>query len=152
MNYTSGLDQKKGSGAPERAPTPGAAYSPAVEREVGGQSALQPNAPSMVVAAASGTAPAALQASSGVLQGKALRKVQPFYPPYAKAARVSGPVQVQVVINEQGEVTEAEAVSGHPMLQLPSLRAARQWRFAPSLLDDRPVKVRGPLTFNFTLQ
>jgi TonB family protein len=152
LNYTSGPDQKKGSGARERAPANGAADSPAAEREVGGQSALQLNAPSSVVGAAPGTVPAALQASSGVMQGKALRTVQPFYPPYAKVARVSGPVQVQVVINEQGEVTEAEAVSGHPMLQLPSLRAARQWRFAPTLVDDRPVKVRGPLTFNFALQ
>ena len=152
LNYTSGPDQKKGSGAPERAPAPGVADSPAAEREVGGQSALQLNAPSRVVGAATGTVPEALQASSEVMQRKALRQVQPFYPPYAKAARVSGPVIVQVVINVQGEVTEAEAVSGHPMLQLPSLRAARQWRFAPSLLDDRPVKVSGPLTFNFTLQ
>src|SRR5262245_42603186 len=152
LNYPRRPDQKKGSGAPERAPAPGAADSPAAEREVGGQSALQLNAPSSVVGAAPGTVPAALQASSGVMQGKALRTVQPFYPPYAKAARVSGPVLVQVVINEQGEVTEAEAVSGPPMLQLPSLRAARQWRFAPTLVDDRPVKVRGPLTFNFTLQ
>lgn len=150
LNYTNSPDQKKGSGATERATAPGAADSPAAEREVGGQSALQPNAPSRVVTTL-GTVPSVLQASTGVLQGKALRRVTPFYPPYAKAARVSGPVQVQVVINEQGEVTEAEAVSGHPMLQLPSLRAARQWRFAPTLLDDRPVKVRGPLTFNFTL-
>jgi TonB family protein len=152
LNYTSGLDQKKGSGAPERAPAPGAADSPAAEREVGGQSALQPNAPSMVVAAAPGNVPSVLQASGGVLQGKALRKVEPVYPAVAKAARVIGPVKVQVVINEQGEVTEAEIVSGLPMLNLPSLRAARQWRFAPTLLEDRPVKVQGDLTFNFALQ
>ena len=87
-----------------------------------------------------------------MVQGKALRRVTPIYPPFAKAARVSGAVQVQVVINEQGEVTEAEAVSGHPMLHLPSLRAARQWAFAPSLLEDRPVKVQSVLPFNFTLQ
>jgi len=119
---------------------------------VGGQSASQPNAPSRVVAAAPGTVPSVLQASSGVLQGKALRRVTPVYPAFAKAARVSGTVRVQVVINEQGEVTEAEIVSGHPMLHLPSLRAARQWTFAPSLLEGRPVKVQTVLPFNFTLQ
>ena len=147
LNYVSDPDSKKRSGAPERAPAP-AADSPAAEKEVGGQSALQPNPPSMVVA----IVPAALQASSGALQGKALRRAPPFYPAFAKAARASGPVQVQVVINEQGEVTEAEVVSGHPMLHLPSLRAARQWSFAPTLLEDKPVKVQGVLTFNFTLQ
>jgi protein TonB len=152
LNYTSSPDQKKSSGAPERAPATGAADSPAAEREAGGQSALQPNAPSRVVAAAPGAIPSVLQAPGGVLQGKALRKVQPVYPAVAKAARVSGPVKVHVVINEQGEVTEAEIVSGLPMLNLPSLRAARQWRFAPTLLEDRPVKVQGDLTFNFTLQ
>jgi TonB family protein len=152
LNYVSDPDSKKGSGAPERAPATGAADSPAAEREVGGQSALQPNAPSRVVAAAPGTVPSVLQVSSGVLQGKALRRVTPFYPAFAKAARVSGSVKVQIVINEQGEVTEAETVSGHPMLHLPSLRAARQWKFAPSLLEDRPVKVQGDVTFNFTLQ
>jgi protein TonB len=152
LNYVSDPDSKKGSGATERPPATGSADSPAVEKEVGGQSASQPNEPSRVVAAAPGTVPPVLQASSGVLQGKALRRARPFYPAFAKAARVSGPVQVQVVINEQGEVTEAEVVSGHPMLHLPSLRAARQWRFAPTLVDDRPVKVRGPVTFNFTLQ
>ncbi len=104
------------------------------------------------MAAAPGTAPSVLQASSGVLQGKALRKAQPVYPSFAKAARVSGAVKVQVVINEQGEVMEAEIVSGLPMLNLPSLRAARQWRFDPTLLEDRPVKVQGVLTFNFVLQ
>jgi TonB family protein len=152
FNYMSGQDQKKGSGAPERAPAPDAADSPAAEREVGGQSALQPNAPSRVVAAAPGTDPSVIQASGGVLQGKALRKAQPGYPVVAKAARVSGAVKVQIVINEQGEVIDAEIVSGLPMLNLPSLRAARQWRFAPTLLEDRPVKVQGVLTFNFTLQ
>src|SRR5215471_9475911 len=133
LNYASDPDQKKGSGAPERAPAPGAADSPAAEREAGGQSALQPNAPSRVVAAAPGTVPSVLQVSSGELQGKALRKVLPLYPPVTKAERVSGSVKVHVVINEQGEVTEAEAVSGPPKLNLPSLRAARQWRFEPTL-------------------
>jgi TonB family protein len=151
LNYTNGPDQKKRSGAPERAPAH-AADSPAAEREVGGQSAFQPNAPSRVVATAPGTVPPVLQASSGVLQDKALRRALPFYPAFAKAARVSGTVQVQIVINEQGEVTEAEVVSGVPMLHLPSLRAARQWSFAPTLLEDRHVKVQGVLTFNFTLQ
>src|SRR5262245_23830944 len=97
LNYTDSPDQKKRSGAPEYAPAP-AADSPAAEREVGGQSALQPNAPSRVVTTAPGTVPSALQAPSWALQGKALRRVTPFYPPYAKAARVSGPVKVQVVI------------------------------------------------------
>jgi periplasmic protein TonB len=152
FSYMGGPDTKTGSGPPERAPATGAADGPAAEREAGGQSALHPNAPSRVVAAAPGTAPLVLQASGDVLQGTALRKVLPAYPPGAKAARVSGSVKVNVVINEHGEVTQAEVVSGLPMLNLASLRAARQWIFAPTLLEGNPVKVQGDLTFNFTLQ
>ena len=148
LNYTGGPDPKTASGAPAT----GAADSPAAEREIGGQSALQRDAPSRVVAASPGAVPSVIQASGMTLQGKALRRVQPVYPAFAKAARVSGSVQVQVLINEQGEVTQAEIVSGHPMLQLASLRAARQWGFAPTMLGDAPVKVQGIVTFNFTLQ
>jgi TonB family protein len=89
--------------------------------------------------------------SGGVLQGKAIKKVQPPYPPIAKAARASGPVQVQVTISETGEVIEASVISGHPLLREAALQAARQWLFQPTELSAVPVKVQGILTFNFTL-
>jgi TonB family protein len=89
--------------------------------------------------------------SGGVLQGKAIKKVQPPYPPIARAARASGPVQVQVIISETGEVIEASVVSGHPLLRDAALQAARQWLFHPTELSAVPVKVQGILTFNFTL-
>ncbi|HWQ33669.1 MAG TPA: energy transducer TonB [Blastocatellia bacterium] len=90
--------------------------------------------------------------SGGVLQGNALRRVQPAYPPVAKAARAQGPVQVTVTINENGEVTDTSILSGHPLLRDAAINAARQWRFKPTLKDGSPVKVQGTLTFNFTLQ
>jgi TonB family protein len=92
-----------------------------------------------------------LTVSGGVLQGKAIKKVQPPYPPIARAARASGPVQVQVTISETGEVIEASVISGHPLLRDAALQAARQWLFHPTELSAVPVKVQGILTFNFTL-
>ena len=92
-----------------------------------------------------------LTVSGGVLQGKAIKKVQPQYPPIARAARASGPVQVQVTIGETGEVIEATVISGHPLLRDVALQAARQWVFQPTELSAVPVKVQGILTFNFTL-
>jgi len=89
--------------------------------------------------------------SGGVLQGKALKKVQPLYPPIAKTARAQGVVQVHVLISEQGNVIEASIISGHPLLQQAALQAARQWIFQPTLLSGVPIKVEGILTFNFTL-
>ncbi|MBO0725317.1 MAG: energy transducer TonB, partial [Blastocatellia bacterium] len=89
--------------------------------------------------------------AGGVLQGLAVKKVQPPYPPIARAAGAQGAVRVQVLINETGDVTEATVVSGHPLLRAAALEAARQWRFQPTEASAKPVKVQGVLTFNFTL-
>jgi len=90
--------------------------------------------------------------SSGVLQGMALKRPKPTYPPIARAARASGAVVVQVVISEDGRVEEAVVQSGHPLLRDAALQSARQWVFRPTTLSGVPVKVQGVLTFNFTLQ
>jgi periplasmic protein TonB len=90
--------------------------------------------------------------SGGVLNGKAISKPQPAYPPIAKAARASGTVTVQILVDEQGRVVSASAVSGHPLLQQAAVAAARQARFSPTLLSGQPVKVSGVITYNFVLQ
>jgi len=96
--------------------------------------------------------PKKITVSGGVLQGSAIRRIQPPYPPIAKAARASGAVQVQVTISEEGKVIDAAVISGHPLLRDAALQAARQWTFRPTELSGVPVKVQGILTFNFTLQ
>jgi len=86
----------------------------------------------------------------GSAQG-ALKRVQPVYPPVAKAAGAQGTVAVEIVINETGEVISAKAVEGHPLLHQASVEAARQWQFKPTEVDGNPVKVTGRVTFNFVL-
>lgn len=93
-----------------------------------------------------------LNVSGGVLQGNAIKKAHPAYPPIAKAAKASGVVQVQITVSEEGKVIDATAISGHPLLRDATLEAARQWVFKPTELAGTPVKVQGILTFNFTLQ
>jgi protein TonB len=88
----------------------------------------------------------------GVLQGKAVRKVKPAYPTIARTIRASGPVQVMVVIAEDGRVIEAAAINGNPVLKSAAVEAARQWLFTPTTLNNIPVKVQGLLTFNFVLE
>ncbi len=90
--------------------------------------------------------------SEGVLQGSAIKKVRPVYPEIARRIRAGGPVQVQVMISEDGRVIEAFILNGHPSLRGAALEAARQWIFEPTTLSKVPVKVQGVLTFNFTLE
>jgi TonB family protein len=87
--------------------------------------------------------------SGGVLNSKAISLPVPDYPAEAKAAGAEGVVVIQVMIDEQGNVAEARAISGPKMLQEVSLNAARQAKFSPTLLSGEPVKVSGVLVFNF---
>jgi protein TonB len=87
--------------------------------------------------------------SGGVLNGKAISLPKPAYPPAAKAVRAGGSVSVQVLIDENGNVVSANAVSGHPLLQAAAASAARSAKFSPTLLSGQPVKVSGVITYNF---
>jgi protein TonB len=90
--------------------------------------------------------------SGGVLNGKAISLPKPAYPPIAKAAHAAGTVVVQVLIDENGNVVSARAVSGHPLLQAVAVGAARQARFSPTKLSGQPVKVTGVIQYNFVAQ
>jgi len=85
----------------------------------------------------------------GVINGKAVKLPKPGYPSDAPANRVSGAVSVEVLIDESGKVIRAGAVSGHPLLQASSREAACDAKFSPTLLQGRPVKVSGIITYNF---
>ena len=50
--------------------------------------------------------------SGTLLNDKAISLPEPNYPAIAKASRVSGKVEVEVTINEQGRVVSARAISG----------------------------------------
>jgi TonB family protein len=100
----------------------------------------------------SGTKKITAPISGGVLNGKAISLPQPAYPAIAKAAHASGAVSVEVIVDEEGKVLTAHAVSGHPLLQASAVAAARQARFTPTKLSGQPVKITGVIIYNFVAQ
>ena len=96
--------------------------------------------------------PRAAPISGGVLNGKAISLPKPGYPPIARAAHASGTVVVQVLIDENGNVVSASAVSGHPLLIQAAVSAARSAKFSPTKLSGQPVKVTGVIQYNFVAQ
>lgn len=121
------------------------AEGPTAERDAGGQMAFQ------LAEATRTTAEDALDRLGPTVRPRVLKRVKASYTPAARAARVNGNVVVSVVIDERGEISQAKAVSGHELLKLSALRAARQCLFAPALRDGLPVKVRATLEFTFSL-
>ena len=87
--------------------------------------------------------------SGGVLNSKATSLPQPPYPPIARSVKAAGTVVVQVTVDENGNVTSAQAISGHPLLQAVSVAAARSAKFEPTKLSGMPVKVNGIINYTF---
>ena len=87
--------------------------------------------------------------SGGVLNGIATNLVKPIYPPTARAIGITGAVNVQVTIDENGNVISAVAASGHPLLRAVAVNAARQSKFTPTFLSGKPVKVTGVIIYQF---
>jgi len=89
--------------------------------------------------------------TSRMLEGSLVRRVQPVYPPLAKAARVQGPVLLAAIISKAGTIEDLHVISGHPMLVAAAIEAVRQWRYRPYILNGEPVEVETQITVNFTL-
>jgi protein TonB len=96
--------------------------------------------------------PVTARLPSTVLISKAISLPQPPYPPLAKQIKAQGAVNVQILVDEQGKVVSAQAVSGNPMLLGAAREAALRARFTPTILSGVPVKVQGVITYNFVLQ
>jgi TonB family protein len=90
--------------------------------------------------------------SGGVLNGKALSLPAPTYPELARRMHTAGLVEVEVVVDENGRVISARAVSGPPSLREASVQAAYRAHFSPTKLSGQPVKITGQINYNFTLQ
>ncbi len=97
--------------------------------------AQQPNQPGQKKAPIAG----------GMLNGKAIYLPLPEVP----AGDATGVVLVQVLVDEQGSVIDAKAVSGPQHLQVAAVNAARLARFQPTLLGGEPVRVSGTLSYSF---
>ena len=95
--------------------------------------------------------PQRVRVSQGVAQGLLIRKVNPKYPNKARDKRVQGTVVLQAVISPSGDIGELEVLSGDKLLVPSALKAVKQWKYRPYLLQGHPVEVHTQITVNYTL-
>lgn len=88
--------------------------------------------------------------SEGPINGKATYLPKPPYPAPAIALNLQGKVDVQVMIDETGNVVSAKAVSGNLLFRAGAEKAAWNAKFSPTYLGKMPVKVTGVIVYNFT--
>lgn len=75
------------------------------------------------------------------------------YPEFARRTGIQGRVYVQFVVDETGQVREAEVVKGvHPLLDRAAIRAVEAMTFTPGRQRGRAVPVRMTLPIVFTIR
>jgi TonB family protein len=65
-----------------------------------------------------------------------IKRVEPEYPPMARAARMEGTVVLDAIIQKDGSVSDVKVVrSSNKLFEQPSIDAVRQWQFTPFQYD-----------------
>jgi TonB family protein len=88
--------------------------------------------------------------SEEVLRAAAVNIPQPEFPIAAELAGHQQKVEVQVVVDEKGEVTSARATSPETLLNEAAEDAARKARFKAAKLSDNPAQIFSVISFEFS--
>jgi TonB family protein len=89
----------------------------------------------------------------GVTAGRALHKIPPFYPLYAKANHISGAVLLHAIISRQGAVTGIFPIASPDTgLTAAAIDAVKQWTYQPFLLNGQPTDVETTIQVNFNMR
>ena len=84
----------------------------------------------------------------GIINARASFLPKPIYPQEAKDFCAKGKVEVEVLLDERGNVIEAKAISGDELLRDSAVEAVKQAKFNVQG-DWQPVKIRGIIVYNF---
>jgi protein TonB len=90
-----------------------------------------------------------VRVGSNLKPPRQILSVNPEYPPLARQAHIAGTVLVDAVIDEQGNVVQARAVSGAPLLIPAALKAVLQWKYEPTSLNGQQVSVELEVEVHF---
>ena len=89
----------------------------------------------------------------GDIQAPALiHRVEPDYPAVAVVGKVSGTVILEATVNENGEVTDVNLLRSIVLLDRAAIKAVKQWRYQPLVLNGQPVPFILTVTVTFSLR
>jgi protein TonB len=93
-----------------------------------------------------------LRITESVARKAVVKKVEPEYPAMARQVRLSGQVQVDVLIDASGNVENVRVLKGNALLSNSAVSALKKWKFTPFVgAGNKPAKAVTSLTFDFRL-
>jgi TonB family protein len=67
---------------------------------------------------------------------RVISRVEPEYPDTLKRLYIGGVVRVEVEVQPNGTVKSAKLLGGSPILGQSTMKAIKQWRYAPAASDE----------------
>ncbi|MGO9086275.1 MAG: energy transducer TonB [Candidatus Sulfotelmatobacter sp.] len=67
---------------------------------------------------------------------KLITRVEPEYPDAMKRLYIGGVVRVEVLVAANGVVKSTKLLGGSPILGQSSMKAIKQWKYAPAASDE----------------
>ncbi len=92
---------------------------------------------------------AAVRLAPNAIMDLATSKQAPELPPVAKQLRLTGTVQVEVYLSEDGTVEKVDVVRGNPILGNALQDSIKKWKFKPFKQGDTVDKAVGLLSIDF---
>jgi protein TonB len=82
-----------------------------------------------------------------------LQQIQPQYPRDAQRNRISGWVQLEVLVNADGTVRSARVLESNPrgLFEAAAVQAVLRWKFKPKVVNGQPVQQKGAQRIEFKL-
>ncbi len=112
---------------------------------------IVPNASQAQQPSAQTVSTAPLQVSRDEAAKHIRHKVEPVYPPIAKAAHVMGQVVMKVSVAPDGKVSNVKVVSGPPLLIEAAVDAVKLWSYVPFQSDGSAVSALAEVAVDFNL-
>ncbi len=80
-----------------------------------------------------------------ILSNRLVHEVVPIYPGLCIKERVTGRVELEVTVNEEGLVSDVRVAKGHPLFNEAASTAVKQWKFHPSIVAGSKTASGGPV-------
>jgi outer membrane biosynthesis protein TonB len=85
--------------------------------------------------------PQRIRVAAAEQAAKLISKVDPVYPPVAKAAHIQGVVRLTAVLSNDGRVMLLQVLRGPPLLVPAVQEAVKQWTYSRTFVNGIPVEV-----------
>jgi protein TonB len=93
----------------------------------------------------------ALKVGGQVQRPELVYNPDPVYPSKAKKEKIQGDVKIDAIVDKDGNVIQAHALSGPPLLIEAAVKAVSQWKYQPTYLNGSPYPLELIVDVSFRL-